>query len=65
MAAKILDPPTIAHLKANRLAGVCPVCRACQHSGVVAFDALRLPDEIPFPDIGHRQAVPVLGLRGA
>jgi hypothetical protein len=54
MAAKSLDPPpTIAHLKAQGLTSVCPVCRACQHSGAVAFDALRLPDETPFPDIGR------------
>jgi hypothetical protein len=45
--------PTIAHLKAGGLTGVCPVCRACQHSGTVAFDVIGLPDETPFPDIGR------------
>ena len=43
--------PTIAAMKAKGLTGVCPVCRACQHSGAVAFDAIGLPDETPFPDI--------------
>jgi hypothetical protein len=54
MAAKSLDPPpTIAHLKAQGLTGVCPVCRACQHSDAVAFDAIGLPEETLFPDIAR------------
>jgi hypothetical protein len=44
--------PTIAAMKAKGLTGVCSVCRACQHSGAVAFDAIGLPDKTPFPDIG-------------
>jgi hypothetical protein len=27
--------------------------RACQHSGTVAFDAINLPEEAPFPEIGR------------
>ena len=45
--------PTIARLKAQGLTGVCPVCRACQHSGAVPFEALGLPDETPFPEIAR------------
>lgn len=37
-------PPSIAHLKAQGLAGVCPFCRACCHSGAITFDAIGLPD---------------------
>jgi hypothetical protein len=44
-------PPTIASLKRMRLTGVLPLCRDCRHSGAVAFETLRLPDETPFPRI--------------
>jgi hypothetical protein len=46
------EAPTIAHVKAQGLTGICPVCRACQHSGAVTFDAIGLPDRTPFLDIG-------------
>jgi hypothetical protein len=46
----IAEAPTIAHLKAQGLTGVCPVCRACQHSGAVVFDAIALKTEKAFPD---------------
>ncbi len=42
-------PPTIADLKRMGLTGVLPLCRDCKHSGAVAFDALHLPDDTPFP----------------
>lgn len=48
-----VSPPTIAHLKAQGLTGVCPLCRVSGHSGVVAFDVVGLPDRTPFPDIGR------------
>lgn len=48
-----IEAPTIADLKASGLTGVYSVCRACQHSGAVAFDAIGLPDETLFPDIGR------------
>jgi hypothetical protein len=66
VAAKSLDsPPTIAHLKASGLTGVCTVCRACRNSGAVAFDAIGLPDERrSIPRHWPRLAVPLLGLRG-
>ncbi len=41
--------PTIAAMKAKGLAEVCPVCGAAQHSGVVAFVAIGLPDSTLFP----------------
>ena len=41
--------PTIANLKHIGLTGVLLLCRDCKHSGAVAFDALRLPDDTPFP----------------
>ena len=44
-------PPSIAHLKAQGVSGVSTFCRSCGHSGAVAFDALRLPDQMPFPMI--------------
>jgi len=46
-----VSAPTIASLKAGGLTGVLPVCRACHHSGAVAFDAIGLPDDTPFPRI--------------
>jgi hypothetical protein len=46
-------PPSIAHLKAQGVAGVCPFCRACGHSGAVAFAAIGLPDATPFPKIAR------------
>ncbi|WP_298352984.1 hypothetical protein [Rhodoblastus sp.] len=46
-------PPSIAHLKAQGVAGVSTFCRACGHSGAVAFDALGLPDDVLFPMIAR------------
>lgn len=48
-------PPTIGALKTLGVTGVLPLCRDCKHGGAVAFDALGLPDDTPFPQ--------VLGLR--
>jgi hypothetical protein len=54
-AFKIVDAkapvktPTIALMKAKGLTGVCPVFRACHHSGAVAFGAISLSDETLFP----------------
>jgi hypothetical protein len=45
--------PTIASLKRQGLTGVLPLCRDCRHTGAVTFDALRLPDETPFPEIAR------------
>jgi hypothetical protein len=52
--------PKVAHLKSNGPASDCPVCRTCQHSGAVAFDAIGLPDETPILDLGPRQFGPGL-----
>jgi hypothetical protein len=53
ISAKTPPAPTIASLKAQGLTGVSPVCRGCHHSAPVAFDVIGLPDETPFPEIGH------------
>ncbi len=45
--------PTIAHLKAQGVASVCPFCRSCGQSGGVAFESLGLPDSTPFPLIAR------------
>ena len=47
------SPPSIAHLKARGVAGVATFCRSYGHSGAVAFDALRLPDDMLFPMIAR------------
>ncbi|WP_298428549.1 hypothetical protein [Rhodoblastus sp.] len=44
-------PLSIAHLKSQGVEGAYIFCRSCGHSGVVAFNALGLPDAMPFPMI--------------
>jgi hypothetical protein len=47
------EPPTIGHLRSMGLIGLSVTCRGvdCQRATDLRFDAIKLPDETPFPDI--------------
>lgn len=60
--------PTIAHMKDQGLSGVCPVCRACQHSGALggcSGPLRKFKDVTPTPigKFDNRSVAPSVRLR--
>jgi hypothetical protein len=48
-----LPPPTIGYLRRDGLEGVMVQCAniACRRTADLPWDALRLPEDTPFPDV--------------
>jgi hypothetical protein len=47
-------PPDIAHMRSHGVTRVSVHC-SCGHRGKIALDAIGLPDDLPFSEIGKRK----------